>query len=184
MGLLSAPRFYADTVLSSCLDGHRIFQGSGDPPESVARVQQALLDLGFDVTVDGMFGDGTGTAVHDFKVARGLVPDDPVVGPGTMAALDAAFAHELFELKAAELAGGIFELGRARARAKRSTRAWRSAVSRQASSSSWRSCYDRRPWVRSARRGRQRAGRQARQASLRPTRTCAETAPSPRTSRT
>lgn len=111
MGELTAPRFFGDPVLASCLDGHRIFDGSGDPPESVMRLQQALLELGYSVGVDGAFGPVTGSAVHDFKASRAILPDDPVVGPKTMAALDTAYAAELFDLKAAELAGGPFDLG-------------------------------------------------------------------------
>lgn len=111
MGVLQAPRFYGDAVLSSCLEGHRILAGGGDPPETVGRIQQALIDLGHALALDGDFGPGTAAAVHDFKVSRGIVPDDGVVGLQTMAALDAAFAHELFDLKAAELAGGPFDLG-------------------------------------------------------------------------
>jgi phosphatidylserine/phosphatidylglycerophosphate/cardiolipin synthase-like enzyme len=106
-----SPRFFGDAVLQSCLAGHRIFAGSGDPPASVALVQQALADLGFAVAVDGTFGTQTGTAVTGYKTGKGLVPNDPVVGPGTMAALDADFAHELFDAKAAALSGTKFDLG-------------------------------------------------------------------------
>jgi phosphatidylserine/phosphatidylglycerophosphate/cardiolipin synthase-like enzyme len=106
-----APRFFGDDVLESCLAGHRMFDGSGDPPESVAVIQQALADLGFTVSVNGIFDAETGAAVTAFKTEKGLVPNDPVVGPGTMAALDADFAHELFDGKAAELTGTRFDLG-------------------------------------------------------------------------
>src|SRR5947209_3660257 len=41
----------------------------------------------------------------------GLVPNDPVVGPGTMGALDEDFAHELIDAKAAAFAGTRFDLG-------------------------------------------------------------------------
>jgi len=109
--VIIAPRFYGDDVLESCLTGHRMFDGSGDPPESVALVQQALADLGFEVVVDGVFGAQTGSAVTSYKTQKGLVPNDPVVGSGTMAALDSDFSHELFDAKAAELAGTRFDLG-------------------------------------------------------------------------
>src|SRR5882672_3289078 len=109
--MIIAPRFFGDDVLESCLTGHRMFAGSGDPPESVALVQQALDALGFVVSVDGIFGPETGQAVTAYKTQKGLVPNDPVVGPGTMAALDADFAHELFDAKAAQLAGTRFDLG-------------------------------------------------------------------------
>lgn len=111
MGILRAPRFFGDEVLASCLDGHRIFDGSGDPADSVKRIQQALADLGFAVDVDGAFGPQTGGAVTAFKDQHAIAPDDPVVGPMTMTALDAAFAEEFFDLKAGGMAGGPFDLG-------------------------------------------------------------------------
>ena len=39
---------------------------------------------------DGKFGSETGTAVVNFKTRHGIRPNDPVVGPATMAALDDA----------------------------------------------------------------------------------------------
>lgn len=106
-----SPRFYGDDVLESCLAGHRMFDSSGDPPESVALVQQALVDLGFALDVDGVFGSETGDVVTAYKTIKKLTPNDPVVGPETMAALDADFAHELFDAKADDVAGTRFDLG-------------------------------------------------------------------------
>lgn len=111
MPSLRAPRFVGDDVLESCLTGHRILAGSGDPPDSVSRIQQALSDLGFTVAVDGIFGPQTGAAVTSYKTNKGLVPNDPVVGPGTMGALDDDFAHELFDAQAALEAGTAFDPG-------------------------------------------------------------------------
>jgi len=108
---LIAPRFFGDDVLASCLSGHRIFDGSGDPPDSVALIQQALADLGFGINADGVFGTETDSAVTAYKTGKGLTPNDPVVGPGTMAALDADFAHELLDAKANVVAGTEFDLG-------------------------------------------------------------------------
>jgi peptidoglycan hydrolase-like protein with peptidoglycan-binding domain len=110
MPTLRAPRFYGDDVLASCLSGHRIFQGSGDPPDSVKRIQQALNDLGDTLAVDGIFGPATGAAVTAYKTTKGLVPNDPVVGPGTMGALDDDFAHEFIDASAA-VASTPFDLG-------------------------------------------------------------------------
>src|SRR4051794_33936143 len=59
--------------------------------ESVALLQQALVNLGFELPeggVDGRFGPETGDAVHAFKADRGVLPSDPVVGRGTMERLD------------------------------------------------------------------------------------------------
>ena len=109
--MIVSPRFFGDDVLESCLTGHRMFAGSGDPPESVALIQEALAALGFAVAIDGIFGPETGRAVTAYKTQKGLIPNDPVVGPSTMAALDADFAHELFDAKASELEGTRFDLG-------------------------------------------------------------------------
>jgi peptidoglycan hydrolase-like protein with peptidoglycan-binding domain len=64
--------------------------------DSVALVQQALVAIEAslpDSGVDGSFGDETGQAVSAYKSSRGLVPDDPVVGPGTTASLDVECAY-------------------------------------------------------------------------------------------
>jgi hypothetical protein len=62
---------------------------------AVQKVQQALIDLGYELGPgrdDSRFGHLTGNAVTLFKTRRKIVPNDPVVGPKTMAALDAEFA--------------------------------------------------------------------------------------------
>jgi phosphatidylserine/phosphatidylglycerophosphate/cardiolipin synthase-like enzyme len=109
--MIISPRFFGSDALELVLAGHRMFDGSGDPPEAIALVQQALADIGFTVDVNGTFDSETGDAVTAFKTSKGLMPNDPVVGPGTMAALDAEFAHELFDAKANEVAGTRFDLG-------------------------------------------------------------------------
>lgn len=87
---LRCPRFSGDPILEACLDGtHRMLAPETGLP--VKRVQAALNDLGFSVGqsgADGTFGNDTGTAVSSYKVSKGLAPSDPVVGPGTMQALD------------------------------------------------------------------------------------------------
>ena len=63
-------------------------QGSAGP--DVKDLQQKLKDLGFDPNgVDGAFGPGTKAAVIAFQQSKGLQADG-VVGPATMAALQAA----------------------------------------------------------------------------------------------
>ena len=108
---LISPRFFGDDVLASCLSGHRIFDGSGDPPDSVAVIQQALSDLGFGIEADGVFGPETDSAVTAYKTSKGITPNDPVVGPQTMSGLDDDFAHELLDAKANIVAGTQFDLG-------------------------------------------------------------------------
>lgn len=84
-----SPRFAGDPVLEASLAGqHRMMAGqSGD---AVRKVQQALIDLGYAIPdgATGTFGAQTGDAVVAFKMLKGLVPSDPVVGPGTSKALD------------------------------------------------------------------------------------------------
>jgi hypothetical protein len=93
--MLSAPRFAGDSVLEACLAGqHRMMTPEQGP--AVQAVQQALIDLGFDIPSGptGFFGNETSAAVVAFKQMSNLSPADPVVGSGTMTALDAAFAVE------------------------------------------------------------------------------------------
>ena len=58
--------------------------------DAVRKVQQALIDLGFSIAggADGVFGQQTGDAVTQFKLGHSLSPPDPVVGTGTITALD------------------------------------------------------------------------------------------------
>lgn len=87
---LQSPRFAGDPVLEACLAGqHRMM--APEQGEAVRKVQQALIDLGFSIPggPDGAFGGDTGEAVTQFKVGHDLFPSDPVVGVGTMTALDA-----------------------------------------------------------------------------------------------
>lgn len=85
----ASPRFAGDPVLEACLAGtHRMM--AGETGDAVRKVQQALIDLGYHIPEGptGTFGSRTGAAVVSFKTAKGLVPNDPVVGPGTSRALD------------------------------------------------------------------------------------------------
>jgi hypothetical protein len=88
---LTNPRFAGDPVLEACLAGqHRMMEPETGP--AVAKVQQALIDLGFPLPLhgaDGTFSDETGAAVAAYKTDRQIFPNDPVVGPKTMAGLDA-----------------------------------------------------------------------------------------------
>ncbi|GAB7110954.1 hypothetical protein JCM4814A_92720 [Streptomyces phaeofaciens JCM 4814] len=88
---LRSPRFSGDPTLEACQAGtHRMHQ-----PEqglAVKRVQEGLVALGRSVGsdgADGKFGQFTGAAVSAYKADSGLQPTDPVVGTGTISALDA-----------------------------------------------------------------------------------------------
>ncbi len=58
----------------------------GSKGSAVRKLQQALVDLGYEIDVDGDFGDGTYNAVVDFQSNNGLDADG-VVGPNTWSAL-------------------------------------------------------------------------------------------------
>lgn len=55
--------------------------------DDVKKVQQALLEAGFQIDVDGIFGSQTNKAVVQFQQQRKLVVDG-IVGPATLAALE------------------------------------------------------------------------------------------------
>jgi lipoprotein-anchoring transpeptidase ErfK/SrfK len=80
------PRFQ-QANLEAAWDGKSLAVGSHG--EGVARVQQALLDLGFGIPagVDGRFGGQTRTAVMAFQSSRGLAPSG-VVDQATLRSLD------------------------------------------------------------------------------------------------
>jgi hypothetical protein len=71
--------------------GHRMEMPSrilaqGDRGPEVAKVQDRLNQLGFTLTVDGIFGPGTRGAVSAFQASKGLSPNG-AVDPGTLVAL-------------------------------------------------------------------------------------------------
>lgn len=84
---LTSPRFAGDERLEACYDDEaRLTKGAQG--ESVRKVQQALIDLGYDLGptgADGIYGDLTWNAVKQFKSDQVLgwewMGD---VGPGTM----------------------------------------------------------------------------------------------------
>jgi hypothetical protein len=87
---LRSARLTGDPVLENCLNGQARMQ-SGDDSLSVKRLQSGLLAVGRSVgpgDADGIFGAGTATAVTNYKTDKRLVPNDPIVGPGTTKALD------------------------------------------------------------------------------------------------
>jgi len=54
--------------------------------DDVTALQQALVNAGFPVTVDGNFGTSTDAAVRQFQQQKGLTVDG-IVGPATRSAL-------------------------------------------------------------------------------------------------
>jgi len=110
---LQAHRFANDPTLEACLAGtHRML--AGEPSHAAVRkVQQALIDANFGLPVfgpDGVYGPETADAVSRYKVAHHLSPSDGVVGPGTMAALDAQFQGESQPLPPTALGPGELDV--------------------------------------------------------------------------
>lgn len=89
---LTSPRLAGNTLFESVLDNNAVIEVGASGPE-VRRIQQLLIDLGYNLSqfgADGDFGSGTRTAVRAFQVDRGLA-DDGRVGTLTIEALDLAF---------------------------------------------------------------------------------------------
>jgi Putative peptidoglycan binding domain len=112
--MLVSIRFAGDPVLEACLAGdHRMLSPESGP--AVGKVQQALIDLGFELPqfeVDSHFGEETAQAVTAFKQGEGIEPSDGVVGKKTMAALDAHFSDLVVPLPPPEPEFGADPFGR------------------------------------------------------------------------
>lgn len=93
---LRSIRFAGDPRLDACLSGAATLQRGLQGP-AVAKVQQALMDLGYslrDFGPDGVFGRETEDAVAAFNADVAAGGDERVVGSRAMAALDDRFAGE------------------------------------------------------------------------------------------
>lgn len=97
---LTCPLFAGDPELRDVLAGRLRLGAPGTPAHpapvrsagtAVRKVQLALLAAGYALPsgADGKFGPETGRAVARFKTERQVFPNDPVVGPKTITALDA-----------------------------------------------------------------------------------------------
>ncbi|MDT5355395.1 MAG: hypothetical protein QOJ56_3927, partial [Mycobacterium sp.] len=104
---LRSRRFSGDGDLAAVSAGRLRLGAPGTAPvpapvlssgPAVAKVQQALIDVGFPLPqfgADGTFAGETGVAVSKFKTSRNIHPADPVVGRATITALDTELlAHE------------------------------------------------------------------------------------------
>ena len=94
---LRSARFAGDPTLEAVLN-HSTKLQKGSTGTAVVKVQQALLDLGFQMPrfgADGSYGDETVAAVKSFQSSKGLRPIDGIIGADTMRALDAAFPAAL-----------------------------------------------------------------------------------------
>jgi peptidoglycan hydrolase-like protein with peptidoglycan-binding domain len=89
---LVSERFSGDEILEGCFDGEQNkYLRWGSKGEAVSKVQQTLVDLGYELPVhgvDSIFGNETGSAVSRFKSDNDISPSDPVVGPKTIGKMD------------------------------------------------------------------------------------------------
>jgi hypothetical protein len=89
---LKSQRFAGDEVLEACYDDEKILR-RGDSDPAIAKIQEALIALGFpvpNVGANGIFGDETELAIRSYQEARGLTVDG-VMGPETIGNLDEEF---------------------------------------------------------------------------------------------
>jgi hypothetical protein len=96
---LANPRFVGDAGLEKIAGGDGIL-GVGSFGPSVARVQQALVDLGFDLPrfgVDCDFGGETQKAMQDFQKQQEAKTSTGAVGKETIHLLDQAAPRKDFE---------------------------------------------------------------------------------------
>ncbi|WP_328941371.1 hypothetical protein OG259_06720 [Streptomyces sp. NBC_00250] len=97
MALLKSARFRGDPVLEQIRAGTTSsYLKYGQSGSHIGAVQYGLIDLGYSIPsgATGFFGNETSAAVVQFKQDQvpPLTPTDPVVGIGTMTALDTAWA--------------------------------------------------------------------------------------------
>ena len=93
--VLESARFRGDPILERIRNADTTaYLRFGAQGEHVRAVQFALIDLGFSIPsgATGGFFNETSAAVVQYKTLHGLVPNDPVVGVGTMTALDDEWA--------------------------------------------------------------------------------------------
>lgn len=89
---LASPRLAGNPRFENVLNNRAVIE-IGDRGPEVRRIQQLLIDLGFNLSAhgaDGKFGTETANAVKAFQFAHGLTVDGRV-GFATISALDSAF---------------------------------------------------------------------------------------------
>lgn len=92
---LESARFRGDPVLERIArNDTSAFLRFGAKGDHVRKVQFALIDLGFGIPdgATGNFLQQTSAAVVAYKTSRGLTPNDPVAGVGTITTLDREWA--------------------------------------------------------------------------------------------
>lgn len=106
-------RFAGDETLESVLDGSRVLR-QGDRGDHVQRVQQALIDMGFDIPTNGASGTydrETELAVQRFQREMGLGIDG-AVGAETLGAMSASAPPPGHQIERSADYGRLFADGR------------------------------------------------------------------------
>lgn len=74
----------------------------------VTELQTILSEMGFDISIDGVFGNETVTVIRDFQIAHGLLVDG-VVGPGTLAKIKEVSENIEYEVQPGDTLSEIAE---------------------------------------------------------------------------
>jgi len=98
---LKSPRLANDPRLQAAFDNNPLMT-KGERGDAVKLLQRALMDHGFEMPLstkdtpdgepDGIFGNETWKAVHDFQVRHHLKHQDGIVGRETLRELDTSFS--------------------------------------------------------------------------------------------
>ncbi|HEV8083746.1 MAG TPA: DUF4157 domain-containing protein [Chitinophagaceae bacterium] len=89
---LTAERFAGDSELEAVFDGEKLLR-NGASGDGVRKIQQALIDLGFNLNqfgADGKFGNETKKSVRQFQISNSLKVDG-IIGTNTMSKFDESF---------------------------------------------------------------------------------------------
>lgn len=88
------------------IDNLPLRKGMSGP--DIIELQTILSEMGFDISVDGVFGNETVTVIKDFQIAQGLLIDG-VVGPGTLAKLKEVSENIEYEVQSGDTLSEIAE---------------------------------------------------------------------------
>lgn len=95
--VLALVAFAAPPVAAEYQLGERILS-FGSWGADVFRLQQMLIQAGYDLEADGHYGSGTKSVVTAFQLAHGLTPDG-AVGPQTLAVLSSKRSTMVYVVK-------------------------------------------------------------------------------------
>ncbi len=78
----------------------------GDEGSGVKTIQKYLFDMGYDISVDGVFGYGTKEVVKDFQFNSGLIVDG-IVGNKTLKIMEETIKDIVYTIKEGDTLSGI-----------------------------------------------------------------------------